>query len=272
MKVHHLNCGTMRMPTAPLICHVLLLEAAGGLVLVDSGFGLQDIADPQGRLGSYRFVTRPVLDPAETAIRQIEALGFSAGDVRHIVMTHLDSDHAGGLSDFPRAEVHTTAAEWAAARARRTLVERNRYRAAQWAHGPRIVTHEPTGEAWRGFAAARPLDAIAPGLVQLSLPGHTRGHAAFAIDRGDTWVLHAGDAFYHHGVIDGVGREPFVLSVQERMVAVDWQQVRENHERLAELHRRADPNLMIVSAHDPSLLARASARRPLRAASQGSEP
>lgn len=51
MKVHHLNCGTMRVPTAPVVCHVLLIETGNGLVLVDSGYGLDDIADPARRLG-----------------------------------------------------------------------------------------------------------------------------------------------------------------------------------------------------------------------------
>jgi hypothetical protein len=36
-------------------------------------FGLQNIAGPKRRLGSYQHVIRPVLDPAETAIRQVEA-------------------------------------------------------------------------------------------------------------------------------------------------------------------------------------------------------
>ncbi len=45
MRIHHLNCGTMRMPGAPLVCHVLLWETATGLVLIDTGFGLGDIAD-----------------------------------------------------------------------------------------------------------------------------------------------------------------------------------------------------------------------------------
>ncbi|MET7974382.1 hypothetical protein ABZW44_15180 [Streptomyces mirabilis] len=56
MKVHHLNCGTMRMPTAPMVCHVLLVETAGGLVLVDSGYGLADRSSsnttPTGRRGA----------------------------------------------------------------------------------------------------------------------------------------------------------------------------------------------------------------------------
>lgn len=29
MKIHHLNCGTMLLPTAHLVCHVLLIETAG---------------------------------------------------------------------------------------------------------------------------------------------------------------------------------------------------------------------------------------------------
>jgi len=29
-----------------------------------------------------------------------------ASDVRHIVLTHLGFDHAGGLDDFPAATVH----------------------------------------------------------------------------------------------------------------------------------------------------------------------
>ncbi|MET7350924.1 hypothetical protein [Streptomyces mirabilis] len=46
----------MRMPTAPMVCHVLLVETAGGLVLVDSGYGLADRSSsnttPTGRRGA----------------------------------------------------------------------------------------------------------------------------------------------------------------------------------------------------------------------------
>ena len=55
-----------------------------------------------------------------TWARQVEALGYSARDVRHIVVTHLDPDHAGGLSDFPDAEVHIFRAEHKAAMERRS--------------------------------------------------------------------------------------------------------------------------------------------------------
>lgn len=255
MKVHHLNCGTMRAPSAPVVCHVLLVEAPDGLVLVDSGYGLADIADPGTRLGPTRHLMRPVLDPHESAVRQVERLGFTAADVRHILLTHLDTDHAGGIADFPDAQVHTTVAEWSAARSPASVIERGRYRPTVWAHGPRIVTHEPKGEAWHGFAAAQPLDDVAPGIVMIALPGHSRGHAAYAVESADRTVLHAGDAFYHHSVLDGRGRQPAVLTVMERMVAHDHRRVQDNHARLAELHRSAAADVTIVNAHDPELLA-----------------
>jgi hypothetical protein len=41
------------------------------------------------------------------------------------------------------------------------------------------------------------------------------------------------------------------------LLAFDRPQVRDNHARLAELHGRGEPDLMIVNAHDPVLLERA---------------
>jgi glyoxylase-like metal-dependent hydrolase (beta-lactamase superfamily II) len=157
-KIHHLNCATLRprgalggrVAPTQIVAHCLLVERADGLLLVDTGFGTGDIARP-ARLGRA-FVTalRPVLDPAETALSRITALGHRADDVTDVVVTHLDPDHAGGLGDFPRARVHVFAAELEAAR-HPTLRERPRYLAVQWAHGPQWVTHADAGDDWFGF-------------------------------------------------------------------------------------------------------------------------
>jgi len=256
VRVHHLNCGTMLLPGAPLVCHVLLLETDNGLVLVDSGHGLDDIADPGRRVGPARHVVRPLLDAGETAARQVEQLGFRRSDVRHIVVTHFDADHIGGISDFPHARIHVTAAEASSALTSPSRRERMRYRPAQWAHGPKIVEHGPGGEEWRGFAAARQLGEIDPGIVLVPLPGHTRGHAGVAVDAGGRWLLHCGDAFFHRGTVDGASRVPAALRVLESGIAVDRKRVRANHARLAALQRRADPGLALICAHDPELYAR----------------
>ncbi|MFC4072613.1 MBL fold metallo-hydrolase [Actinoplanes subglobosus] len=259
MRVHHLNCGTMRPARTPggLVCHVLLVETDDGLLLVDSGFGLRCATDPARRIGTARHLIKPVLDVSETASRQVERLGHDPAAVRDIVLTHFDADHSGGLADFPQARVHLTAAESDAAQRPRTFTERHRYPPAQREHGPDLVEHHPeAGDVWRGFASAT---EIRPGVVLIALPGHTRGHAAVAVDAGDRWILHAGDAFYHRGQIDGSTPSPRMLVASERMIAYDRGLVAANHARLAELWAAAAPDLMIVNAHDPELLRRAQA-------------
>ncbi|WP_045741646.1 MBL fold metallo-hydrolase [Actinoplanes rectilineatus] len=259
MKVHHLNCGSMRPPATPggLICHVLLIEHPDGLMLVDTGFGLADIATPS-RIGRARPLIRPDLRAEETAIHQVRKLGHAPSEVRDIVLTHGDSDHTGGLADFPAADVHLSAAESEAIRHPRTFGERGRYVPAQRSHGPRLVEHHPErGDTWHGFAAAT---EIRPGVLLIHLPGHTRGHAAVAVDTGSGWILHAGDAFYHRGQVGGDGRVPRSLLTMETLVAYDRSAVTGNHARLAALWSANRPDLTLVNAHDPELLRRAQER------------
>jgi glyoxylase-like metal-dependent hydrolase (beta-lactamase superfamily II) len=263
VKVHHLNCGTMRPFGAPdgLVCHVLLLETDAGLALVDSGLGLRDKIEPAKRFGQARFFVRPAFSDTETAVRQVQALGYDPADVRDIVLTHFDADHVGGLADFPTARVHLTAAEADAALHPLTAVEKGRYLPGPRSHNPILVRHDPgTGDGWRGFAAALELTDIAEGVVLVSLPGHTRGHAAVAVNTGNRWLLHVGDAFYHHAQIDGSDQKPpRSLQAMERLIAVDWNKVQDNHARLTELWAAGDENLRLFNAHDPTLLARAQA-------------
>jgi glyoxylase-like metal-dependent hydrolase (beta-lactamase superfamily II) len=259
MRVHHLNCGTMNMIAAPMVCHVLLVETENGLALVDSGYGVGGCAAPALRIGPARHVTKPALLQIETAAHQVEKLGFDRRDVRHIVLTHFDADHIGGISDFPDADVHVTSAEALGAVHAPSVRERLRYRRQQWVHGPKLVEHSPGGEPWRGFAAAKELNEIASGIVLISLPGHTRGHACIAVDAGSRWILHAGDAFYHHGTLDGSAPVPRALRIMENLIAFNRAQVRDNHARLAELHARNESDLLIVCAHDPELYRRAVA-------------
>ncbi len=260
MKVHHLNCGTLYpLGCGEMVCHVLLVETGNGLVLIDTGFGPKDCDEPARRVGPSRYLIRPVLKREEAAVNQIERLGFRRDDVRHIVITHLDGDHIGGISDFPEAQIHVTAAEALGAMRAPSGGERFRFRPVLWAHGPKIVEHTPDGEKWRGFAAAKELNEVAPGIALISLPGHTRGHACVAVDAGHRWVLHCGDAFFHHGTVDGTAPMPRALAAFESVVAFDRKIVQQNHARLAELYRRREPDMFMICSHDRKLYEQAKA-------------
>src|ERR1700753_991771 len=151
-RVHHLNTASLQTLSVlgqHLVCHVLLLETSdSGLVLVDTGLGQTDYLDMSGRLGCEfaKVYARPPIDPSLAAIAQIKALGFDPRDVRHIVQTHLDLDHVGGLSDFPDAAVHVHATELEAAKRRHGLRGRARYRPKMFAHEPQWRTYSHDGE------------------------------------------------------------------------------------------------------------------------------
>ncbi|GAA4989332.1 MBL fold metallo-hydrolase [Kitasatospora paranensis] len=264
MTIHHLDCATMGPPggrallgsggplTGRMVGHCLLLETDGGLVLVDTGFGTGDVADP-GRLGrTFRTVTRPRLTLPGTALHQIRALGHDPRDVRHIVLTHLDLDHAGGLGDFPQAEVHVFAEELAAARAPATRAERDRYRTAQWAHGPRWVEHRTAGDPWFGFEAARSVADAVPDVLLIPLRGHTRGHAAVAVRHGGSWLLHCGDAYFSHVEMDPAAPHcPPGLRLFQRLMATDDRARTHNQERLRDLLRERPAEVVPFCSHDP---------------------
>jgi glyoxylase-like metal-dependent hydrolase (beta-lactamase superfamily II) len=257
MRVRHIDCCTMRphglSTRVKLVSHCLLIETdAHGLVLVDTGIGVEDVRDTR-RLGVF-FGSAMAIDSNQRhmpAVAQIEALGFQRDDVRHIVLTHIDFDHAGGLPDFPDAKVHVHAREKDAGLVRATLREKTRYRPPQFAHGPAWETYEAVGEPWKGIPAVRQLDGLPPEFLALPMPGHSRGHAAIAVDTGRGWLVHAGDAYFHRGVTErgDAAATPWALRWIERLIATDYARVRENHTTLAELAKRED--VTVFSSHDP---------------------
>jgi glyoxylase-like metal-dependent hydrolase (beta-lactamase superfamily II) len=280
VKIHHLNCATMcpyggrllsghgaLTGAARMVCHCLLIETEQGLVLVDSGLGRADIEQAKERLGAeFLALVRPLLDPAETAARRVEALGFSVDDVRHLVLTHLDLDHAGGIGDFPKARVHVGRVELRAAMERSTRLERQRYRPVQWSHSPAWVMHDPGGEPWFGFDCVRDLPGLPPEILMVPLAGHSRGHSGIAVETESGWLLHAGDAYFHHGEMDPDARRcPAGLDLFQRIVEIDGVARRKNQERLRQLARDNRGEVHVFSAHDPLELERMRQRSPAAA-------
>ena len=238
------------LATGRLVVHCLLLEAGDELVLVDTGFGLGDAANPK-RLGQpFRAIVRPECIAAESALRQIEGLGLDPADVRHIVATHLDVDHAGGLGDFPAAEVHVFRPELAAAQDP-PLREKGRYIPAHWEHGPNWAEYDVDGDSWFGFDSVRLLPDLDAEVALIPLPGHSTGHSGVAVNTGDGWLLHCGDAFFHHDEIATPPSCPPGLRLFQALMAHDAKARHHNQERLRELVRERGDEVRLVCSHDP---------------------
>jgi len=178
----------------------LLVETEHGPVLVDTGLGLGDYLHPRWLMRFFTAAMRSPRDVNETAFHQVQCSGYHPADVRHIIMTHLHFDHAGGLPDFPHAKVHLYQPEyehitqgyagWA-------------YAPTHWAHKPEWVTHSLVGEQWFDFDGVQ-LPDFTPEIWLVPLTGHTPGHAAVVVKTATGWIMHAGDAVPFNMAVDDV--------------------------------------------------------------------
>ena len=256
--IHHLNCATLRPAAASipglmpseLVAHCLVVEGSAGLTLVDTGFGTDDVHEQGRRLGRpFVLMVGAKFDAAQPAVVQLRSLGYQPTDVRDIVLTHLDLDHAGGLADFPHARVHVHTRELEAA-LHPSLRERQRYIAAQWAHGPEWVEHEPDGDEWFGFESVK---AVGDDVVMVPLHGHTQGHCGVAVRRpSGGWLLHAGDAYFYAGDKASPRTCPPGLRLFQGAMAADGEARRANLARLQDLHAHHRDEVTVFSAHDRS--------------------
>jgi glyoxylase-like metal-dependent hydrolase (beta-lactamase superfamily II) len=265
MRIHYLQCGTdcplggalfdgfSKGLLGHIPCAAQMVETNDGLVLIDTGYGTEDVRRPHPRLSKFfhallniRFRMR------ETALYQIEAMGFSANDVRHIVLTHLDFDHAGGLEDFPQARVHVMEAERdAAERKRQGFIARRRYRPAQWDAVRDWRTYADGGERWFGFDNARTLDGLPPEFLMIPLPGHTAGHAGVAVQGENGWVLNAGDAYFYRRELDADRRRCTPgLRFYQTLMDTDRDLRLHNQDRLRELKHGQGSAVTIFCSHD----------------------
>lgn len=265
-NVHHLNCGSLCMrgsrlmhgrggwtDMARLACHCLLIETDQGLVLVDTGIGYKDLVSPTFP-DSYIVQRSMGLQPNPDlcAISQVRAMGYSPNDVRHIIVTHLDPDHAGGLMDFPQAQVHVLDKELDAASDPMTLWEKARYRPYQWKHKPLWQTHRPFGERWYGFDAVQVLSSELYDILLVPLQGHSRGHCGVAVSTRKGWILHCGDAYFDHREVSPDEHRSVPLGIQllNTMDDVCRAERIANQKRLRELNRDHHASVQLICSHD----------------------
>lgn len=266
MKIHHLNCGSFcpsckkllegrggLFESASMCCHCLLIETNDGLILVDTGFGVQDILKPKYLGNAFRVLMQPQLLLEETALFQIDKMGYNRKDVTSIVLTHLDLDHAGGISDFPQANIHACSTEVGAALSPANWMEKGRYRAHQFDAQTKWTATINTTDSWFGFENVQRLKGVKEDILLVPLHGHTRGHCGVAIKDSDgQWLFHVGDLYMDRRSLDG--KSPRLIRQAENLMAVNNKQRLGYVKRVKALLDQHSNEVQVFSSHDYSEL------------------
>ena len=173
--------------------NVFLVEHPAGFCLVDAG-QTAAAAKPGYFPSWYPFfrLSRFELSEPDEVSAQLHAAGITPEQVRIVVLTHMHTDHVGGIAAFTNSDVVVSRTEWQAAQG---IGGRLRgYLPQFWPSRiqPRVVDF--TGPAVGPFPAS--FDIASDGrLLLVPLPGHTSGHAALLVrDANSPAFLLAGDA------------------------------------------------------------------------------
>jgi glyoxylase-like metal-dependent hydrolase (beta-lactamase superfamily II) len=158
--------------------------------------------------------------PEEELGPRLREHGVGPGDVRWVVLTHLHTDHAGGVGHVKEAEVIVSSEELRLASG--LMGQVRGYLPHQWPEGVRWSPTDLDARPYGPFPHSRPLTAA--GDVHLvATPGHTPGHVSVVVEDGARRVVLAGDVSYTEelmqgGAVDGVAPDAKVAAATvERM-------------------------------------------------------
>jgi N-acyl homoserine lactone hydrolase len=226
--------------TAPLPIYAFVIEHPEGLIVVDTG--------ETARVAErdyfpwwhpyYRFGVREWVQPEEEIGPQMRAIGFAPEDVRWVLLTHLHTDHAGGLHHFPNAEHLVSRHEYTGAVGMQGLISGYLpHRWPQW-FDPTLVDlseQQPLGPFPASYAVTQAGD-----VRFVPTPGHTPGQLSVLVTTPNVSYLLAGDASY---------TQDLMLQHKVDGVTNDRQLARESLERIHE-YCRSVPTVYLPS-HDP---------------------
>jgi N-acyl homoserine lactone hydrolase len=240
--------------TEPLPIYAFAIEHPEGVIVFDTGETAR-VNEP-GYFPRwhpvFRRAVRMDIEPEQEIGPQLEALGIAPREVRRVVLSHMHTDHAGGLHHFEGVETLVARADLEVAKGfagRLRGYPSNRWPA--W-FDPTLI--DLPAEPYGTFERSMPLtDAGDVRLV--GIPGHTPGQMGLVVEEGDDVVLLGADSAYTQdamlrGILDGV--------------SPDLEAERRTHDAIRAF--AAERPTVYLPSHDPETAARLAAREPVGAA------
>jgi N-acyl homoserine lactone hydrolase len=161
MRLYLLRLGDYLESESPVAGY--LIQADDGTnVLVDTGYPRELIGVVEEPFAEGRIALRITED--QFVVNQLARIGVSPGEVRYVVVTHLDADHAGALDEFPSAEF---------------VIQRRQLEARDEPRFQHVRSHwdVPTLR----FVVIDGDTTLLPGIALLDTSGHVPGHQSVLV-------------------------------------------------------------------------------------------
>jgi N-acyl homoserine lactone hydrolase len=220
-----------------------LVEHPGfGPFLIDTGFHSSVAVDPKKNLGRINtlFFKDISMQQSDAVAHQLRARGIEPGSIGLVVMTHLHTDHASAIVDFPAATYLVSRREWEAAVEPRGATRGYVRRQFDHAFDYRLMDFDSS--AADSFASfGRSFDVFGDGSVRVvSTPGHTFGHLSVVLRLAGGEALVAGDAIYTMETMR-TGRLPYRV-VDEHLFRRSVREI--------QIYAEQTPDALIIPGHD----------------------
>ncbi len=234
--------------TEPLPIYSWAIEHPEGIILIDTGETARALEPGYFPWWNpyFQLSIKPNLQPEDEVGFRLRALGIEPDDVRWVILTHLHTDHIGGLHHFPNAEIIISRKEYELTSSwRGQLRGYLTHRWPEWLT-PRLVEYEPKpiGPFPESLTLTKAGDVC---LVPTA--GHTGGHLSVLVQTDGLSLFFAGDASY---------TQPLMLDQIVDGVAQDEKTARQTLKRILQ-YVQEFPTVYLPS-HDPGAAQRLAER------------
>ena len=230
--------------TEPLPIYAWLIEHPEGFLLVDTGETARTASGsyyPKWH-PYYRLALRMNVRPDQEIGAQLPSLGIKPAEVGTVLLTHLHTDHAGGISHFPSSRFLVNEPEHKYARG--TLGRLRGYLPQHWParFQANAIPFQPV--AFGPFGHTYCLTA-AKDIIVIPTPGHTPGHVSVLVMLDDLCVVLAGDTTYTEATL--LHRQVDGISPDERLAL-------RTIDNILQLSR--ERHIVYLPSHDPESVVR----------------